>query len=86
MGLITNIKNKFRSPQQQQQEPVQQVARTSRDDCDGYYSKGNWWDATEQDYQQSKEDAFDAYARAYYSAETDEERQQLYNQDRSWMM
>ncbi|MCG9630152.1 hypothetical protein [Vibrio sp. Isolate30] len=62
--------------------------RVSFDDgCDGYYSKGNWWnDDNVLDHEQYKEDAFDQYACEYHSAETNEERYQLYNQDRSWMI
>ncbi|EHY8549091.1 TPA: hypothetical protein ACMDXH_000738 [Vibrio parahaemolyticus] len=57
------------------------------DGCDGYYSSGNWWDDdNDMSHEEYKEEAFDQYAREYHSAESDEERYALFNQDRSWMM
>ncbi|WP_025535596.1 hypothetical protein [Vibrio parahaemolyticus] len=98
MGFITNIKNKVRgtSEEVQQEQSEQRVIPQSYsnqrqpsfdDGCDGYYNKGNWWDdSNDMTHQEYVEDAFDHYAREFHSAETDEERYTIFNQDRSWMM
>ncbi|MGR5478368.1 hypothetical protein ACPV5A_14345 [Vibrio chagasii] len=99
MGFISKIKKKV-GLQQQGMESIdaiemfvhpkphefrQSCARF--DDCDGYYTKGKWWeDSNDTSYEELNEEAFDLYAREYHGLETDEDRYSLYNQDRSWMM
>ncbi|MFS1490796.1 hypothetical protein BCT96_005015 [Vibrio splendidus] len=98
MGFITNIKKtirgdseevqQFHQEQQEQRVIPKRTYQTRFDDgCDGYYNKGNWWDDSDDiDHREYVEDAFDQYAREFHSAETDEERYAIFNQDRSWMM
>ncbi len=92
MGFITKLKNKVRgvsvhdetSIDHQKNRVVEKILEPRRQFDDGYYSKGNWWD--DEMNQEYMEEAFDQYAREYHSAETNEERYELYKQDRSWMI
>ncbi|EPN7876896.1 hypothetical protein M2G66_09135 [Vibrio vulnificus] len=99
MGFISKIKKKVGFQQQGVESfdainmsihPKQHEFRQSSDrfdDCDGYYTKGKWWEnSNDTSYEEWNEDAFDLYARQYHDLETDEDRYSLYNQDRSWMM
>lgn len=93
MGFINNIKRQVQSSsaveqfmQPQLHELIPNRIRFD-DGCDGYYNKGNWWDGSnEMPHQEYVEDAFDQYAHEFHSAETDEERCNLYIQNSSWML
>ncbi|MFA0320638.1 hypothetical protein AB4561_11920 [Vibrio sp. 10N.222.55.A3] len=85
-AVVEKILEQAHSTQRPHQR--QRVKPTRFDDgCDGYYSKGNWWDdSNDMDEREWKEEAFDQYAREFHSLETHEERYDLYNKDRNWMM
>lgn len=75
------------SPYSNHHQPQRRTRTQFDDGCGGYYNKGNWWDdSSDMTHQEYVEDAFDQYAREFHSAETDEERYAIFNQDRSWMM